>query len=232
MIINHRYKFIFIKTLKTAGTSLEIALSEFCGPEDVITRIGEADEIIRQKLGFRGPQNYQFQRVYSQNPRTYCDHKEETVKEFYNHVTAQFVKVNVSDRIWNSYFKFCFERNPFDKAVSLYYFLMAKNLDLPTNITDCLKSTSAEHLSSWHRYTISDQVAVDFVGRYETLHDDLETIRQHLGIPQAILLPRAKGNFRQDRRHYSKILPPESRALISSICAKEIKHFGYTWETI
>ncbi|MEL6382956.1 MAG: chondroitin 4-O-sulfotransferase, partial [Cyanobacteria bacterium J06626_18] len=32
MIISHEYKFIFLKTRKTAGTSIEIALSKFCGP--------------------------------------------------------------------------------------------------------------------------------------------------------------------------------------------------------
>ena len=30
-------EFIFIKTRKTAGTSIEIALSNFCKPEDIIT---------------------------------------------------------------------------------------------------------------------------------------------------------------------------------------------------
>lgn len=32
MIVSHRYRYIFIKTKKTAGTSIEIALSRHCGP--------------------------------------------------------------------------------------------------------------------------------------------------------------------------------------------------------
>jgi hypothetical protein len=35
MILSHRYRFIFLKTGKTAGTSVEIALSEYCGAEDI-----------------------------------------------------------------------------------------------------------------------------------------------------------------------------------------------------
>src|SRR5256885_6419869 len=37
MIISHKHKFIFIKTVKTAGTSLEIFLSQHCGPDDVLS---------------------------------------------------------------------------------------------------------------------------------------------------------------------------------------------------
>src|SRR6266852_6489903 len=39
MIISHKYKLIFIKTVKTAGTSIEVFLSKQCGPMDIVTPI-------------------------------------------------------------------------------------------------------------------------------------------------------------------------------------------------
>ncbi|TAE78164.1 MAG: hypothetical protein EAZ84_02360 [Verrucomicrobia bacterium] len=37
MVISHKHRFIFIKTAKTAGTSIEAFLSPHCGPDDVFT---------------------------------------------------------------------------------------------------------------------------------------------------------------------------------------------------
>jgi hypothetical protein len=50
MIISHEHKFIFVKTRKTAGTSIEIALSKFCGPDDVICPIR-----LRRHFGGQAP---------------------------------------------------------------------------------------------------------------------------------------------------------------------------------
>jgi hypothetical protein len=57
VIVSHKYKFIFLKTRKTAGTSVEIALSQFVGERGVITTIDKLDEAVRAGLSFRGPQN-------------------------------------------------------------------------------------------------------------------------------------------------------------------------------
>ena len=57
MILSHEHRFIFIKGKKVAGTSAEVALSQICGPDDIITPVTPADEAYR--LGTAGePRNY------------------------------------------------------------------------------------------------------------------------------------------------------------------------------
>ncbi len=41
MIISHTHKFIFIKSFKTAGTSIESTLSNYCSGNDIVTPIND-----------------------------------------------------------------------------------------------------------------------------------------------------------------------------------------------
>ena len=44
MIISHKYKFIFVKCGKVAGTSIEIALRKCLGDKDISTPVVDYDE--------------------------------------------------------------------------------------------------------------------------------------------------------------------------------------------
>ena len=226
MIVSHKYKFIFLKTRKTAGTSIEIALSRFCGTRDIITPISDGDELIRQKLNFRGPQNYRMPLRSSSKSDWLKYFRNMKRKRFFNHAGARFIRSYIGEDIWNSYFKFCFERNPFDKAVSRYYW---STVEPRPEIGDFLASAPIHWLSNWHIYTIDDRIAVDFVGRYETLVGDLHTIVNKIGLPGLPSLPNAKGGYRVNREHYGKVFNDRARCLIERACAREMAAFVYRW---
>jgi hypothetical protein len=59
MIVSFDRNFLFVKTTKTAGTSIEVALSRILNSEkDIITTIPPEDELIRLKEGGLSPQNW------------------------------------------------------------------------------------------------------------------------------------------------------------------------------
>ena len=208
MIISHRHKFIFIKTNKTAGTSIEIALSKFCGPDDIITPIDAKDEAIRQKFGSRGPQNY---------------------TGFYNHISAEEIKKKIDEKVWKEYFKFCVERNPWDRFISFYYFKNPKEPrpELSAYIDDPIVNNLKKY--GYHNYTINDEVVVDKICLYENLKAELEEVRKLLELPSALELPHAKGGFRKDKRHYTEKLDASTETKIAKIFSEEIKLFNYTF---
>jgi hypothetical protein len=76
-------------------------------------------------------------------------------------------------------------------------------------------------------YAIDGEVVVDRVCRYESLHDELNVIARHTGLPEVPELPRAKGQSRTDARHYRELLSPADHDKIARVFAREIAHFGY-----
>jgi hypothetical protein len=228
MIISHKHKFIFIKTTKTAGTSIEIALSKFCGDEDIITPITPADERIRSYLGYRGPQNYL--PPISDNGSGDAAKAQGLRKKkcrFFNHSPAKQVRRCLGESVWNSYYKFCFERNPWDRFISLYYW-HCRSEPRPT-ISAFLDSDMPLKLKKrgFELYTINGEIAVDRVCLYENLTEELENIRLRLGLPEKLEIPRAKATFRKDRRSYRDILNEAQATKIGALFSEEITLFNY-----
>lgn len=228
MIISHRHRFIFLKTRKTAGTSIEIALSRFCGERDIITPITPKDEETRKETAHRGPQNFHvtLTRYAPEDWRRLVARWRRA--RYYNHMPAKEIRRLIGPRVWTEYFKFCFERNPWDKAISSYFWKTRGREPRPS-LLGFLRSVNAEALSDFGIYGIDGTVAADHVGRYEDLDSELERIAAILKLPEEIRLPRAKGTFREDRRHYRDIIGPEERGIIERACAREIAHFGYSF---
>jgi hypothetical protein len=226
MIVSHKHKFIFVKTTKTAGTSIEIALSRHCGPADIITPISPEDEVMRLEAGGRPPQNYHvpLRRLAASDWKRLLQTR--TRRHFRNHNPASVIRHYVGEATWHSYYKFSIERDPFDKAISRYYW-STKPPRPPLH--DYLMEAPATQLSNWHIYTIDNTIAVDFVIRYERLREDLEAVAGRIGLQGSLDLPRAKGGHREQRAHYSQMLDPASRSRLELICANEIAAFGYHW---
>ncbi len=230
MIISHDHKFIFIKTKKTAGTAIEAALSELCGPLDVITPYREDSEQDRKGLG---PQNYRIEhklkpkrpllkRLLLRPERYY-----HPSVGFYEHMPAALVRAYAGEEVWRSYFKFAFDRNPWDRQVS-WYLYKTKTKRIRPSFERFMASRRRAFVNNYQLYTEDGALAVDFVGRYESLEDDLNKalelagVRQRLAISQVNVTPN-KDKSRSYRSYYS----PDTQAIVAEWYQPEIALLGY-----
>lgn len=226
MIISHRHRFIFVKTVKTAGTSIEIFLSQHCGAKDVVTPIDPpvAGHEPRNYTGFVNPLPGIIKRptrVFRAAAHMFSQRK------FYNHMPAILVQKRVAARIWKSYFKFCVERNPWDKTLSHYYMQKARHGE-PLSLDEYLERGNLP--INYPRYTdaMGKRIIVDRVLRYENLNAELAQVFAELGIPFGDGLGiHAKADYRKDRTPYQAVFNEQQRSIIEKAFAREIELRGY-----
>ena len=199
MIISHKFRFIFIKTMKTAGTSIEVYLSPHCGDGDILTPISPP--------------------VDEHRPRNYG--------RYYNHFSAWGVRETVAPEIWANYFKFCVERNPWDKTISDYAMLQHRSR---TEFTFEQYLESGRYCKSWALYTDADEktLLVDRVLRYEMLNEELGEVFECQGVPWSGRLEIfAKAGYRMEKKHYRDWYTESQKNQIAEAFADEISEFGY-----
>jgi sulfotransferase famil protein len=100
VLISHSHRFIFVHISKTAGTSLKRTLAPYC----------------------HQPPRTGLRRLLSHLP------VQESPGEvaFRAHTTARWARMKISPRVFDSYTAFSVVRNPFDRAVSNYHFLLQR----------------------------------------------------------------------------------------------------------
>lgn len=206
MIISHKHKFIYIKAGKVAGTSTELLLEKYCGPEDIVTPI-------KPKVEGHEARNY----------------KEGNFK---NHRPAKYILRNIGAETFDSYHKVMNVRNPWDRVVSMYHMNLSRNPNLTISFEDYVKSGTKDVDELYHYCAINDKPCLDSFIRFENLLEDtLLFMRSHSIITESctVSYPRAKtenSNRPCFRSHYSQ----ETEDIIRVRYAKDIEFFGYDFE--
>ena len=215
MIICHPLKIIFIKTKKVAGTSFEIALSAFCGPDCVITPISAKDEITRKNLGFRGPQNFLTQDALTASEAG-----------FYNHMTAGEVRALIPKQVWDEYLKVTIVRNPFEVVVSRYFWEMGGRESYAFD--DFLRENPSILIENQLIAPASGPDQLDAYLKYETLEEDLAFLGGS-AIWNVFSQIKAKADVRPKGRSIADMYGrhPQAISLVERACSAEFQLFGY-----
>lgn len=230
MIVSHERKFVFVKTRKTSGTSMEISLSQICGKDDIITPISWEDELIRLDLGGRLPQNYQG-RGEERYREMIKARKLKVLRarrrgRFYNHMPAVEIRDHLGKDVWEDYFTFSIERHPYEKVVSHVYFHARgkKNWDFDQEVQRVLKKG---YYISYPIYSDGDKPIVDFIVNYERMQEGLDTISERFGFDVAAHYPQTKHKFRSERRPARELLSDDIRDTIYENCKVEFDALGF-----
>ena len=207
MILSHKNRFIFVKSRKTAGTSVQMNLAKHCGPNDLVSWMFGYREGIDGKP-FPNP-----------NPNPNTDWEKVPSHALPEDIEKQFPTE------WDSYFKFTIVRNPWDFAVSMYWWgEYQRNKPRPF---DLVLNELIRELKLQQKFFIRDEKpTVDFFLRFENLQEDYNELCSFLKI-EPEKLPKAKTKPRRSPKPYQEYYTSHSKKLVSIHCSKIIDFFGY-----
>ncbi|CAD0183323.1 Sulfotransferase family protein [Ruegeria sp. THAF57] len=236
MIICHSYKFVFIKTMKTAGTSLEVALARACGPEDIISRIVPPEPELNQMpwLNFR---NAKIPDRRSGKPRVIRQH------------SGLKSAISILGSKIRDYRIITSERNPWEKMVSSFYWKLHQTPEQvlePDQTLEALGPTEMQGLfrkfvlspvkdpcEAFHMYSHQWVPLIDNLIRYECIEEDLSRVAKSLGLPVSVKLSdvRSKSGIRPQKTNVNLTFDNEMDNAVRLRFAREIANFGYTSST-
>jgi hypothetical protein len=205
-------------------------LSELCGASDVIMPYREESEQDRKG---RGPQNYRIEhplkpkrpllRRLLMRPERYYHQS----VGYYEHMPAARVRAYVDEEVWRSYFKFAFDRNPWDRQVS-WYLYKTKSKRARPSFERSMASRRRAFVNNYALYTVDGALAVDFVGRYESLEEDLNRALELAGARRSLTVPRTNITPNKDSdRDYRSYYSADTKALVAEWYQPEIALLGY-----
>jgi len=220
MLVSHQKKFIYTKTVKTAGTSVEVYFEKYClkDGEWFFSHAREEYQSETGIIGFRGTMKNRI----SDPPI------------WYNHIPAFKIKDYLGDTIWDDYFKFCVIRNPFEKVLSFFFHLVVDRNVLPDypsliiSFRDWIKSNNGNIAIDRGAYMIDGSICLDFFIRQESLMEDVNKVCQIIGVPfEPELFPRLKTGFRPQMASIENFYDKETENLIRKSFAFEFEYFNF-----
>ena len=235
MLISHRKHFIYLKTFKTASTSVEVYFEKYCipaGEKWEFTHYCDSRVSDAGIIGARGAN------VVGMG--------------WWNHMLAGEIKNRLKPQIWDDYLKFCNVRNPFQVFISSFFYDMylddtqkkkeyfrslrsssAKILKLDNMIIQGFRKYLINIIKKFSeknsQYMINGEVCIDYFIQYENLEEGVEYICEKLDIPfEPEKIPKLNSGFRDYIISEKKFYDDKSIAIINKTFPWLIERFGYS----
>jgi len=154
------------------------------------------------------------------------------------HLKGSQICQEVGQEVYNSYYKFSFVRNPWDKAVSQYMYIKERK-DLLEFIGMTSKDPFIKYLNliqkikhvQWEeqfKFVLDDngELIVDYLGKLENFQEDVLVVLDKLKL-DVDNIPHSK---KTKRKSYDEYYDDESKELIRNMYKIDIETFGYTFD--
>lgn len=176
VLVCHKHEFVFLKTRKTAGTSVEMVLEKLCLPEG--SEIVNSRPASVTEYGIVGRRGHDFKPFGWRRPLR--------LTEWSDHHAAASVKRRIGAAVWDRYRKFTTVRNPFDRMVS--YFVFQQRPDAQADFS-AIRAQFRDYVQKckWRDdrriVHVNGRLIIDRAIRFEALAQDFRDLVTDEGLP-------------------------------------------------
>ena len=216
--VNHDLKAIFIHIHKTGGTYISYILNKHYGFKNYYLRRPDHDKFCFNKKKTSRYLNY--------------ENKIHGVLMYYK--TSKFInkKMGMNKNKWDSYYKFCFIRNPYDKIVSAWNHVNRFNIPFHNFINLKNRCNDVEFIHTFmpqSRNIINEKgnIDINFIGKFENLETDFQLILKKIGINEIIHDSNKKLNVRTHSKFTNFYINQETLDKVNFLLKEDFKNFNY-----
>lgn len=208
MIISYRHRFIFFAVPKTGTHSVRRALRPHLGPEDL------------EQVGLYEPKRFPFPELAALR---------------HGHISVREVVPVIGADTFATFFKFAFVRNPYERFVSYCAFMGRNTGDFERDPSGFMKHIikvvqPLGHMlyrpQSQMLIDTDGRLAVDYLGRTESMQTSWVNICAKIGLP-ASMLDTTNASVHGDYRQY---YDAELRDLVGTLYRNDLELFEYEFE--
>lgn len=170
----------------------------------------------------------------------------------HNTITKHLIVYSHTD--FDRYFKFCFVRNPWDRLFSAYNYLKNGGEARNENDLKFWNKHKLEELKSFNNFVrtwvnkdniyahvhfipqykfichpTTQNILVDYIGRYETINENYIHIRRKLGLQNGSLEYRNKSR-NKELFNYREMYSKKSIDIVKNVYRYDIELFSYSFE--
>ena len=158
------------------------------------------------------------------------------------HLLASQVREEVGMKIFETFYKFAFIRNPWDRVVSQFAYMQQRpdlmdyvGMSQETEFKAYLELIQQKEHVQWmpqHRFLLDEDgtLLVDQIGRIESLKTDFSSILAKLNLNKSAQLTHANRSDRQPIEKYYN--DRETVEIVANIYSEDIKLFGYCFDQL